>query len=126
MEIRKLTAQEIECRVSRINRYDKSSQIVLLLYKDARVDQRLLDEIFGSMNWKREHQVIGDRLYCTVSVWDADKGQWISKQDVGTESNAEPEKAKHPTLSRELVSTSALAESCTPRQESLSICQTSR
>lgn len=92
--IRKLTAQEIECRVSRANKYDTRTQVTLLLYKDARVDQRLLDEVYGTMNWKREHQVIGDRLYCTVSIWDAEKGQWISKQDVGTESNAEPAKGQ--------------------------------
>jgi hypothetical protein len=94
MSIRKLTAQEIECRVSRCNKYSNSAQVVLLLYKDARVDQRILDEVYTPMNWKREHSLIGDRLYCTVSIWDAEKGQWISKQDVGTESNAEPEKGQ--------------------------------
>lgn len=66
----------------------------LLIYKDARVDQRILDETFGAMNWQRSHEVIDGRLYCTVSIWDADKGIWISKQDVGTESNTEKEKGQ--------------------------------
>jgi hypothetical protein len=66
----------------------------LLLYKDARVDQNILDETFGNLNWQRSHQLIGDRLYCTVSVWDEEKKQWISKQDVGTESYTEKEKGQ--------------------------------
>ena len=46
------------------------------------------------MNWERKHEVIDGRLYCTVSIWDAQKGQWVSKQDVGTESNTEKEKGQ--------------------------------
>lgn len=87
---RKLYASEIDARVSTINKNGCS----LLLYKDARVDQNILDETFGIFGWKRSHQLIGDRLYCTVEVWDDDKKQWISKQDVGTESYTEKEKGQ--------------------------------
>ena len=87
---RTLRADEIECRVSSIN--EKGLQ--LLLYKDARVDQKLLDEVFGVFGWQRTHQLIGDRLYCTVTVKDPDTGEWISKQDVGTESYTEKEKGQ--------------------------------
>ena len=66
----------------------------LLLYKDARVDQRLLDEVVGPMNWQREHQVVNGNLYCTVSIYDQDKKVWVGKQDVGTESNTEKEKGE--------------------------------
>lgn len=87
---RRLYASEIEARVSTVT--DKGCS--LLLYKDARVDQNILDEIVGPMNWKRSHQLIGDRLYCTVEIWDEKKNQWISKQDVGTESYTEKEKGQ--------------------------------
>lgn len=87
---RKLYASEIDARVSTINKNGCS----LLLYKDARVDQNILDETFGIFGWQRSHQLIGDRLYCTVEVWDDDKKQWISKQDVGTESYTEKEKGQ--------------------------------
>lgn len=87
---RKLYASEIDARVSTINKNGCS----LLLYKDARVDQNILDETFGIFGWKRSHQLIGERLYCTVEVWDDDKKQWISKQDVGTESYTEKEKGQ--------------------------------
>lgn len=83
--IRLLRADEIECRIGTIS----EKGISLLLYKDARADMKILDEIFGSMNWQRKHEVIGGSLYCTVSVWDEEKKQWISKMDVGTESNTE-------------------------------------
>lgn len=90
LKFRPLRPEEVECRVSTIS--DKG--LALLLYKDARVDQNMLDETVGVMNWKREHQMIGDRLYCTVSLWDPEKKQWISKQDVGTESYTEKEKGQ--------------------------------
>ena len=68
--------------------------VSLLLYKDARVDQKILDETFSVFGWKRSHQMIDGNLYCTVEVWDEEKKQWIGKQDVGTESYAEKEKGQ--------------------------------
>lgn len=88
--IRLLKASEIECRVGTINEKGLS----LLLFKDARVDQKLLDESFTPMGWKRSHQSINGNLYCTVSVWDSEKGQWIDKQDVGSMANEEKEKSQ--------------------------------
>lgn len=86
MEFRKLRADEIEVRVARIN----SKFVSLLLYKDARCDMNILDETVGAMNWMREHR--RDNANCIVSLWDADKEQWISKEDTGTESNTEAQK----------------------------------
>lgn len=90
MDIRTLRADEIECRVQQV----KSNGCVLLLYKDARVDMKLLDEVFGWDGWKREHQLIDGKLFCTVSVWSEKRNEWITKQDVGTESNTEKEKGQ--------------------------------
>lgn len=89
-KIRLLRANEIECRVGTINEKGLS----LLLYKDARVDQKLMDEIFGIYGWKRTHQMIGDSLYCTIEIWDSQKNQWIAKQDVGVESYTEKAKGQ--------------------------------
>ena len=47
--------------------------MTLLLYKDARVDQNILDETVGPENWQRSHEIIGDNLYGTVSIWDEAK-----------------------------------------------------
>lgn len=88
-KIRSLHADEIECRVGSISDWGVS----LLLYKNARVDQAILDEVFGIYGWQRSHMLIGNSLYCTVSVWDREKQIWISKQDVGTTGEFEKEKS---------------------------------
>lgn len=87
---RNLNANEIECRVGTIN----SNGLTLLLYKDARVDQNILDETFGVFGWQRKHEVINNNMFCTVSVYDKETGQWIEKQDVGVESYTEKEKGE--------------------------------
>ena len=88
--IRLLRAEEIECRIAMVNEKGLS----LLLYKDARVDQRILDETFGAFGWKRRHQCIDGNLYCTVEILDRESGEWISKQDVGTTGYTEKEKSQ--------------------------------
>lgn len=88
--IRLLRAGEIECRVSTVNEKGAS----LLLYKDARVDQKILDEVFGPFGWMRTHQSIDGSLYCTVEIFDKEKGTWVAKQDVGTTGHAEKEKSQ--------------------------------
>ena len=89
-EIRLLLADEIECRVATIN----ENGLSLLLFKDARVDQKILDETFTPFGWRRSHQTIDGNLYCTVEIWDDDKEQWVGKQDVGTMSYSEKEKGQ--------------------------------
>lgn len=83
---RTLYANEIDCRVAQISEKGLS----LLLYKDARVDQNILDEKVGAMNWQRHH--LRDNANCVVSIWDSEKKQWIEKEDTGTESFTEAEK----------------------------------
>lgn len=86
MEFRLLRADEIEVRVAKCTQ----NGVVLLLYKDARVDQNILDETVGSMNWQRRHN--RDNANCVVSLWDDEKKMWIEKEDTGKESNTEAEK----------------------------------
>lgn len=88
LKFRKLKADEIECRIGTIKK--DGTGLSLLLYKDARCDMNILDETVGPMNWKREH--VRDNSNCIVSLWDDDKSQWVSKEDVGKESNTEAEK----------------------------------
>lgn len=88
--IRLLKADEIECRIATVNEKGLS----LLLYKDARVDQKILDETFGIFGWKRSHQCIDGNLYCTVEIFDKESGIWVAKQDVGTMSYSEKEKGQ--------------------------------
>lgn len=93
-EIRLLTKDDIDVRVSNVTESNGIIKVMLLLYKDARVDMKILDELYTPMGWKRTHKMIGDRLYCAVEVYNPAVGEWISKEDVGTESNTEAEKGQ--------------------------------
>ena len=90
MKFRKLKADEIDARVATVSNKGCS----LLLYKDARVDQNILDETVGPACWQRSHQLIGNNLYCTVEIYIKEMDAWVGKQDVGTESFTEKEKGQ--------------------------------
>lgn len=89
-KFRELRADEIDCRVSIVSAKGCS----LLLYKDARCDMNILDETVKPENWQRTHEVINGNLFCNVSIYNEEAGQWIAKQDVGTESYTEKEKGQ--------------------------------
>lgn len=92
-EIRLLKASEIECRVGQCGRTSKG-WCSILLYKDARCDQRILDELFGPMGWQRRHEEVNGQVCCIVKIKDAETNEWIEKEDVGTESNTEAVKGQ--------------------------------
>lgn len=89
---RLLRAGEIECRVSTV----KKNGVSLLLYKDARCDQNILDETVGPDRWQRKHELIDGKLFCSVGIRyeRGNDGEWVWKQDVGTESFTEKEKGQ--------------------------------
>ena len=83
---RTLEAKEIEVRVGSV----MNGAATLLLFKDSRCDMNILDETIGPLYWKREHS--RDNANCTVSIYNKELGEWVSKEDTGTESNTEREK----------------------------------
>ncbi len=87
MKFRGLRADEIEVRVGSITRNGAS----LLLYKDARCDMNILDEVFGPMWWQRRHEVINGNLYCGIGIYNNDIKDWVWKWDCGIESRADGE-----------------------------------
>lgn len=90
IKFRALRADEVEARISQVAK--DSSYIVLLLYKDARCDMRILDEVIGPEKWQREHYECKGNLFCRVGVKCGE--EWVYKSDCGTESNAEKEKGE--------------------------------
>lgn len=80
--IRLLKADEIECKVSTISEKGCS----LLLYKTARTDMDLLDEVYGAMNWECEYKEIKGNMYCGISVFNEKANKWVTKWDCGVES----------------------------------------
>lgn len=91
-KFRNLLPNEIDCRPQQIAKDGR--WCTLLLYKDARVDMNILDEVYGANNWQRTHEVINGQLFCNIDIWDDDKKCWVRKQDVGTESNMDKEKGR--------------------------------
>lgn len=93
-KFRDLRADEIECRVQSV----KKNGLVLLLYKDARVDMNILDETAGASNWQREHYECKGNLFCRVGIKVTDpksfEKEWVWKSDCGTESNTEAQKGE--------------------------------
>ena len=93
-KFRDLKADEMECRVQST----KDNGLVLLLYKDARVDMNILDETVGASNWQREHYECKGNLFCRVGIdvgTHEGKGErWVFKSDCGTESNTEAQKGE--------------------------------
>ncbi len=89
-KFRDLREDEIECRIATV----KANGVSLLLYKDARVDQNILDETVGPENWERDHKELKGNIYCGISIWDEEKKMFITKWDAGKESYSESEKGE--------------------------------
>lgn len=87
---RLLRADEIECRISEIDK--KGRYLSLLLYKTARTDADLLDETVGSENWENDFKLVDGVLYGGIGVNYGNGLVW--KWDAGTESNTEAEKGR--------------------------------
>lgn len=85
-----LRASEISCRVQQIS----SKGLSLLLYVTSRDGQKRLDEKYGALGWQDSYKVIDGDLYCTITAWDKEKEQWVSKEDVGTASYTAKEKGR--------------------------------
>lgn len=90
---RLLKAHEIEVRIGQAIKTTNWQGVSLLLYKNARVDMDILDETVETDKWQRTHKEIKGNLYCAVGI-ENDKGEWVWKDDCGTESNTEKEKGE--------------------------------
>lgn len=87
MEIRKLNADEIEAKVKTIGKNGAQ----LLLYKTARTDRQILDEVFGAMNWTSDYKEIKGNLYCGIGCRENSESPFVWKWDCGIESREDGE-----------------------------------
>lgn len=90
-EFRKLRADELQIKCTD-TKFKGSA--TLLIYKDARVDQKVLDETVTPMRWQKDYKEIDGKIYCGVGIKNAENGEWIWKWDCGTEGNFEAEKSE--------------------------------
>ncbi|MBQ2743438.1 MAG: hypothetical protein IJF32_11625 [Oscillospiraceae bacterium] len=101
MNFRDLTRDDIDVRLQsvKVNKNDPSkSGVILLLYKNARVDMNILDETVGPENWQNKFYEHKGILFCSLGInTNYDKpaefdDRWIWKDDAGVESNTDAEK----------------------------------
>lgn len=83
-----LKADDIECRVQKIN----AKGLSLLLYKNARVDAQKLDEVVGQENWQCKFYECKGTLFCSVGIKNIQG--WVWKDDAGAPSNMESQKGE--------------------------------
>ena len=77
-----LQPEQISVKVKQVT----AKGAVALLYKSARVDMDLLDEIVGPMNWQDQYREIKGNLYCSIGIYCPERSEWIWKEDCGIES----------------------------------------
>lgn len=85
-----LTPDEIEVRLATT----KNGKATLLLYQDSRCAMRALDKQFGSFGWQMKYEVVGEQIYGTLSIYDEERGIWVSKSDTGDKSNISEDKGQ--------------------------------
>ena len=83
-EKRFLKAEEIECRFGQKSK--DGSRYSVLLYKTARTDMDILDEIYGPENWQVKHYEVKGKDFCSIGVRikrSDNDFEWIWKSDCG-------------------------------------------
>ena len=98
LEFPLLQPNQIEVRVGQVGEKGFS----LLLYKTARTDAEILDQVVGQGNWQKKFYTlngvgIGDSVrsivVCSVGIYDDDRKEWVWKDDSGTEGDIEQDKS---------------------------------
>ena len=64
----------------------------LLLYINSRCAAYILDDTVGAYNWRMEYKDVGGKTYGRLSIRDPATGEWVYKEDTGSESNIESDK----------------------------------
>ena len=63
-------------------------------YLDARAIQKRLDEIVGTLNWKNVYTLWHEKAQlCGISIFYAERNEWVTKFDGAENSDIEPIKA---------------------------------
>lgn len=78
-----LTSEDIEVKVKQITK----TGALLLLYKTARTDAKILDAAVGPMNWTCEYVEVHGNLFCKVGIRETEEQAFVYKSDCGTESD---------------------------------------
>ncbi len=90
IKFRNIRADELEVRVAE----KKDGYMNVLVYKDSRVDMRILDETVGNDGWIVQYKREGDTLLCGIGIYVEKHKAFIYKWAAGAESNYEQVKGE--------------------------------
>lgn len=90
IKFRELRPDELEVRSSE----SKGDKVSLLIYKDSRVDMRVLDETVGNEDWDVQYKREGDTLLCGLGIYSEKHNKFVYKWAAGSESNFEAVKGE--------------------------------
>ncbi len=90
IKFRNIRADELEVRVAE----KKDGYMNVLVYKDSRVDMRILDETVGNDGWIVQYKREGDTLLCGIGIYVEKHKAFIYKWAAGAESNYEKVKGE--------------------------------
>ena len=82
-----LKAEDIEVKVKQVT----AKGAIALLYKTARTDMAILDNVFGALNWESDYKEIKGNLYCGIGVRENENSLFVWKWDCGIESRGDDE-----------------------------------
>lgn len=91
IKFRNLRADELEVRVGEKR---KDGKMTLLVYKDSRVDMRVLDETVGNDNWIVQYKREGETLLCGIGIYCEKHKAFIYKWAAGAETSYEKTKGE--------------------------------
>lgn len=82
-----LTTEDIEVKIKQVTK----TGALALLYKTARTDRKILNDVFGPTNWTSDYKVVKDNLYCGIGAREDSKSEFVWKWDCGIESREDDE-----------------------------------
>lgn len=87
-------AEDVEWRVQQTNKEKTRGMAVAFI--TSRAIQKRLDETIGAFHWKTEftpwHQIGNGSQLCALSIYDEERGEWVTKTDGAENSDIEPVK----------------------------------
>lgn len=86
-----LTKEDVELRIGSVT----EKGVSLLIYKTARTDINRLNAVCGT-KWENVHYSdTKGNICCKIAIFDKEINQWVTREDVGTESYTEKEKGSY-------------------------------
>jgi hypothetical protein len=82
-------ASDIEWRVQSSGVKNNNPWAMVLAYVTARAIQNRLDDVFGPLGWKDEYRHVAGGVICSLSVYNSDLKEWVTKENGSPETQIE-------------------------------------